>query len=274
MDILSDVIAVTRTGEPRSHKHTWRAPWSQRFAPVDGASSFHVVLHGRCRLVQPGRAPLELREGDVLFLPRAQEHTLASDADGQTVALCGAYELDPARAHPLLLTLPDVVHLPARLGVDLRLAVELLGAELAEPGLGTAALVPALLESMLVYILRTWLGTAGPAAGWASALRDPVVATALHVMHDDPARPWTVAALAAEAGLSRAPFARRFSATVGQPPLTYLTWWRLTVASRLLRETSLSLATIAGEVGYLSEFSFATAFKRQFGVPPGRYRRA
>nr|WP_225953410.1 AraC family transcriptional regulator [Kibdelosporangium phytohabitans] len=93
-------------------------------------------------------------------------------------------------------------------------------------------------------------------------------------MHEDPAQPWTVAKLAAEAGLSRAPFARRFTAAVGQPPLTYLTWWRMTVASQLLRETSLPLAVIAGKAGYLSEFAFAAAFKRQFGLPPGRYRRS
>ncbi|ONI87431.1 hypothetical protein ALI144C_08515 [Actinosynnema sp. ALI-1.44] len=282
MDILSDVIAVTRTGQPVSYKHTWRAPWRQQFDEVPGAAGFHVILQGTCWLARPGRPALELRQGDVLLLSRAQRHTLTDHPPGgepqptgsQTVSLCGAYELDPARAHPLLLTLPDTIHLPARLGIDLRLAVDLLSAELTDPGLGSAALVPALLESLFVYILRTWFDTDDSTAGWTAALRDPVVADALHAMHEHPAHPWTVAKLAAEAGLSRAPFARRFTAAVGQPPLTYLTWWRLTVASRLLRETSQPLAVIAGEVGYLSEFALGAAFKRQFGMPPGKYRRA
>nr|WP_063779209.1 AraC family transcriptional regulator [Kibdelosporangium sp. MJ126-NF4]CEL14494.1 Transcriptional regulator, AraC family [Kibdelosporangium sp. MJ126-NF4]CTQ88859.1 Transcriptional regulator, AraC family [Kibdelosporangium sp. MJ126-NF4] len=280
MDILSDVIAVTRTGEPRSAKITWRAPWSHWFGPVAGAAGFQVILHGSCWLVRPGHPALELREGDVLFLAHGQGHTLTdSPPDGepsptgsQTVTVCGAYELDPTRAHPLLLTLPEVIHLPAQLGIDLRLALELLSAELTEPGLGSAALIPALLESMLVYILRTWFDTDESTTGWAPALRDPVVATALHTMHEDPAHPWTVATLAAKAGLSRAPFARRFASTVGQPPLTYLTWWRMTIASQLLRETAQPLAKIAAKVGYQSEFAFAAAFKRHFGTPPGKYR--
>jgi AraC-like DNA-binding protein len=93
-------------------------------------------------------------------------------------------------------------------------------------------------------------------------------------MHRDPARPWTVASLAAEAGLSRAPFARRFTALLGRPPLTYLTWWRMTTAARLLRESDAPLAAIAAEVGYGSEFAFAAAFKRRHGVAPGRFRRS
>ncbi|CAM4045653.1 AraC family transcriptional regulator [Kibdelosporangium persicum] len=283
VDLLSDVIAVTRTGEPRSAKITWTTPWSHWFGPVPAAAGFQVILHGRCWLLRPGHAPLELREGDILFLAHGQGHTLADSPPGaepratatRTVTLCGAYELDPARAHPLLRTLPETIHLPARLGVDLRLAVDLLSAELTEPRLGTDALVPALLESLLVYILRTWFESPDePATGWALALRDPVIAAALRAMHENPAEPWTVATLASSAGLSRAPFARRFAEKVGQPPLTYLTWWRMTIAAQLLRDTTAPLTVIAGKVGYGSEFAFSAAFKRQFGVSPGRYRRA
>jgi AraC-like DNA-binding protein len=93
-------------------------------------------------------------------------------------------------------------------------------------------------------------------------------------MHNDPARAWTVAALAAEAGLSRAPFARRFTELVGRPPLTYLTWWRMLTASRLLRDSDAPLNVVAAQVGYTSEFAFAHAFKRAYGTAPGRYRRS
>lgn len=110
--------------------------------------------------------------------------------------------------------------------------------------------------------------------GWASALNDPFTTAALQAIHRDPARPWTVATLAAEAGLSRAPFARRFATLLGQPPLTYLTWRRMTTAARLLQESDAPLSAIAAEVGYTSEFAFANAFKRQHGTAPGRYRRS
>ncbi|MDR6322208.1 transcriptional regulator GlxA family with amidase domain [Actinoplanes couchii] len=110
-------------------------------------------------------------------------------------------------------------------------------------------------------------------SGRAGVLTDPVTGAALRAMHREPAHPWAVAALAAETGLSRAPFARRFTEALGQPPLTYLTWWRLTLAADLLRTTDHTVATVSARVGYASEFAFATAFKRRSGTPPGRYRR-
>jgi AraC-like DNA-binding protein len=194
------------------------------------------------------------------------------------VTLCGAYQLDPAQAHPLLTGLPEIVHLPARLGnrPELRAAVDLLGSELDQRRPGADAIVPALLDTLLLYILRAWFeeqSARGPAAGWAAALRDPPIAAALDSIHRDPAAPWTVERLGIQAGLSRAAFARRFTALVGQPPLTYLTWWRMTIAARMLRDSGAPLSTVAKQAGYGSEFAFAAAFKRQYRTAPGRYRR-
>lgn len=306
--MLSDVITVMRAGQPRSARVTWHAPWGQRFAPVPGASGFQVVLQGSCWLLPTVADPIPLGPGDVVFLPHGGGHALSDDPrtplsteacdpdDPQfvqrhaatadpvssggpvTITLCGAYQLDPTRAHPLLLSLPEIIHLPAGPGQDprLRAAVELLGAELEQPGLGVGATIPSLLDALLVYILRTWIQCqpGKNPGGWAAALNDPSVTAALHAIHRDTAHPWTVASLAAQAGLSRAPFARRFTTLVGQPPLTYLTWWRMTTATRLLRDTTASLHDIAAKVGYSSEFAFAAAFKRAHGTPPGQYRRA
>ncbi|MEU6012007.1 AraC family transcriptional regulator [Streptomyces sp. NPDC047453] len=309
MDVLSDVITVARTGRPRSAYVRWHAPWGQQFASVPGSAGFQVILEGSCWLLSPPAAPLRLHAGDVLFVPHGRGHTLAdnpatavtapactpddpelpepyaSDSVDQlgrggpvTVVLCGAYQLDPSRTHPLLLTLPDLIHLPADPGrhPELHAAVQLLAAETGNPRLGTSATVPALLDTLMMYILRIWLAeqpTHGSTTGWAAALNDPAVTAALHAVHRDPAAPWTVAKLAAEAGLSRAAFARRFSALIGQPPLGYLTWWRLTMAARLLRATQAPLRSIAAQVGYTSEFAFANAFKRTHGLAPGAYRR-
>lgn len=311
MDVLSDVITVMRTGRPRSARVAWHAPWAQQFASVPGAAGFQVVLQGPCWLILPGTDPVPLAAGDVVFRPHGRGHTLADNPSTRpttaacdpndpqvlqryatdtvgtptgtgvpaTVTLCGAYELDPARTHPLLHDLPELIHLPAHLGrhPELRATVDLLAAELERPRLGTDAIVPALLDTLLLHILRTWLDqqrTPATSTGWAAALNDAVTTAALQAMHRDPARPWTVATLAAQAGLSRAPFARRFTALLGQPPLTYLTWWRMTTAARLLQESDAPLSAIAAKVGYTSEFAFANAFKRQHGTAPGRYRRA
>ncbi|GIH90556.1 AraC family transcriptional regulator [Planobispora siamensis] len=304
MDMLSDVVAVMRTGRPRSARVAWHAPWGQRFPSVPGSAGFQVILQGACWLVPPSGDPVALNVGDVVFFPHGHGYGLAddpstplagpacdpleeaepfvSDSVGHggpvTVTLCGGYRLDPRHAHPLLGTLPEMIHLPARLGrhPELRAALDLLGSEVGDPRPGADTVVPALLDVLLLYILRAWFEerpVGAPVTGWAAALADPAVGAALDAVHRDPARAWTVQTLADRAGLSRAAFSRRFTALVGRPPLTYLTWWRMTVAARLLRESDAVLGEVAARAGYTSEFAFANAFKRRYGVAPGRYRR-
>ncbi len=292
MDALSQLVAAMRTGEPASYLITHHGPWHRSYSPMQGAG-IHVILQGSAVLLPPGAEPVALGVGDVVFTPRGAGHTLAdssttpvsgaaadtaADGDGPTtVLLCGAYGLDRSRVHPMLLELPEYVHLPARLGhhPSLRAAIDLLGREVQDRRPGTDAAIPALLDMLLLLVLRAWTEDqdCDEGRGWAAALRDHPVSTALSAIHRNPGHPWTVESLGAEAGLSRAAFARRFAALVGQPPLTYLTWWRLATAARLLRETDSSLHTVAQRVGYASEFAFANAFKREFGTAPGAYRR-
>ncbi|MEV6276754.1 AraC family transcriptional regulator [Nocardia sp. NPDC051832] len=277
MDVLSDVISAMRIGVPHS-SHTRRiAPWQDHFPAAPGAG-FHIVLAGSCLLVPDDGAPLTLRVGDVAFLTRGVGHALTAvsgEIEAETVLLCGAYQLDPSRTHPLLDGLPQVLHLPARLGHDaaVRATVDLLASELEQNLPGSSSTVIALLDVLLLLILRTWLGeTSHPATSWAAALQDPGIATALRTMHEDIARPWTIPELAAVAGMSRATLTRRFTALVERAPLAYLTWWRLTTAARLLRDSEATVAAIAAQVGYGSEYAFSAAFKRQHGLAPGRYR--
>ncbi|MFE6750800.1 AraC family transcriptional regulator [Kitasatospora purpeofusca] len=302
MDILSDTLAALRTGRPSVVRTEARAPWGVRFQPVSGAG-FHVVVEGRCVLLPVHGDPIELGPGDVVFLRRGTDHAicdaLASEpvdfvpdrvdtsspigsfAVGQggarAVLVCGAYHLDVDRPHPLLGDLPEIVHLPAGPGRHpaLRSAVDQLCAEIHRPQPGSDSVVTALVDLLLLYILRSWHAELPKerTQGWASALNDPVIAPALKAIHDDPAHPWTVESLGSRAGLSRAAFARRFGAVVGEPPLSYLTTWRMAIAARMLRETGEPLGAVAEKAGYTSEFAFARAFKRHFGAPPGAYRK-
>lgn len=304
MDVLSDVVSAARTGRPHSGRVARSAPFAQRFPAVPSAG-FHIVLQGTCWLLPSQGEPIALGPGDVAFLPRGSVHALADDPstpvreppatlnevrddrDDETsagrpptvVMLCGAYLLDRSGPHPLLDDLPEVIHLPTRVGRhgELRAAVELLGVELAgdaRPGSDTILLT--LLDLLLLYILRTWFEaqrvSGHSATGWAAALHDPAVAVALRAIHEDPGRQWSVEELGAQARLSRAAFARRFTHLVGRPPLTYLTWWRMTTAARLLRTSDAPVNTIARQVGYSSQYTFTHAFKRQYGSPPGSYR--
>jgi AraC-like DNA-binding protein len=292
VDVLSDAIAAMRTGQPHASRTQLTAPWGIRFPAQDGAG-FHAILRGTGVVIPVRGAPVPFAPGDVVFLPHGLGHAIADTpttplvealpiaagvtagpGDGpRTEMLCGAYRLDRSRTHPLVAELPDVVRLRADRHPALRGALDLLAGETGTAA-GADAATSTLLDLLLVFILRAWYDEqpAGATSGWGAALADPAVAEALRAIHSQPERPWTVQSLAARAGLSRAPFARRFTETVGSPPLTYLTWWRMTTAALLLRESDRPLRAVAARTGYVSEFGFAKAFKREFGVAPGRYR--
>ena len=294
MDVLSDMIAATRVGRPGFGTTVRHAPWGRSYPKQLSGAGFHMILQGSCWLLPRQGNPIPLSVGDVVFLYGDMGHGLA-DSPGtpltevagpgepqvvegpgaRTALLCGVYEFERDWSHPLLDSLPEVVHVPAQLGrhPQLRAIVDLLTAELDHGLPGGGVVAPALLDALLVYVLRAWLSEQDQGgAGWAAALSDPDLAATLGEMHADPGRQWTVEELAAHAGMSRATFARRFAAGVGESPLAYLTRWRMVVAARRLRGGGEPLAAIARQVGYGSEYAFAKAFKRAHGVAPGRYR--
>jgi len=303
MDIVGEVVVAMRTGRPIARRTDLYGTWGLRFCGDQGAG-FHVLLEGSAWIVPPiVSAPVKLGVGDVVFVGKADGYTLADDPDtplhdvestapkeqwpvpaplpGErpgTVLLCGTYALERARPHPLIAQLPRVIHLPARatLGDPLRSVVDLLGAEVQCDGANLSPAVPALLDLLIIYTLRAWYAreAARGAQGWPRALQDNAVRTALENIQQSPATPWTVAQLAAASGLSRTAFAREFRTLVGEPPLTYLTRWRMTIAAQLLRETDLPIESVAARVGYGSPYAFGKAFKRSMGDAAGAYRRA
>jgi len=291
-----------RTGRPQVARALLHAPWGLRF-PAAGAIGVQVILKGTAWLTGPGEGdPIALAAGDIALIRRRAPHSLADDlatplwdvdyashvpadhwpsdgsaldpATGGTVLMGGTYDLAGARAHPLFADLPDVVHLPARVGVasEVRAVVDLLGAELDRDLPGASAATPALLDLLLLYALRAWFEAPNAPSGWARASRDPQLSVALRLIRDDPQHTWTVAELADRCNLSRAAFARRFTDLTGQPPLTHLTWWRMTLAARMLRTGDDPMRTIAERVGYGNEYAFSKAFRRELGVAPSRYR--
>ncbi|SDS00204.1 AraC family transcriptional regulator [Microlunatus soli] len=300
MDVFSQVIASTRAGRAKFNRTRRTGMWGNSYGPYPGAG-FHVLLHGSCWFVPPHGEPVQLSAGDVVFLPHGARHgmsdradrvvddlpaaELGSSAETQDPAdprdvhadlLCGAYRLDRGDAHPLLRTLPGFLLLSSERHGSLRSVVDLLSAELAHPRPGTDASLPALLDLLLVDLLRGWFdeeSTRNPGRGWPAALADPLLAAALNRMHAEPGYEWTVAGLGATVNMSKTTFARRFTALIGQPPMTYLTWVRLSTAARLLRESDIPVSAIAHQVGYGSPFAFGTAFRREFGTAPGLFRR-
>lgn len=302
MDPLADVLArAGARGALFAHSRL-RSPWGLTFRE-NRPLSFHAVLDGDLVVDAAGHKPLHLTKGDLLLARLAQPYTFRYPADalaadfvtfvaqaavpGQpgryildgagplTVFLCGSYTFTTSAADPLLRQLPELAPVRGAAHTDPALpsTLHLLAQEIGRSAPGRQTALDRILDLLLVYGLRTWFAQPDVAKpGWFQALDDVEVGTALRLMHTEPAHPWTLTSLAAAVGLSRSAFVRRFTRLVGQPPLTYLTTWRLTIAEEALQRPGSTLATVAAEVGYRSEFAFAAAFKRQYGTSPGRWR--
>jgi AraC-like DNA-binding protein len=285
------------------------APWSIRVADEAPLAVF-TVLDGGGWLVHPDlAAPARLGPGDTVVVRGPAPYTVAdrpdrapdlfigpggdcrdaaghhlaeamrlgvrvwgNDPAGETTLLTGAYGLSGEVGSRLLRALPPVVVLDG--AADGSPLVGLLAAELERDTPGQEAVLDRLLDLLLITALRTWF--ARPEARpptWYAASADRVVGRALALLHHNPAHPWTVASLAAATGVSRATLARRFTDLVGEPPMAFLTGWRLDLAADLLRDPDTTLGAVARQVGYGSPFALSTAYKRAHGVSP-RDRRA
>lgn len=223
-------------------------------------------------VIGPGQTCTPVDGSDRCELMDLGVRTWGDRPDGGTVMLSGTYQMHSEVGRRLLGALPAVLVRPAAAG-DPAL-VELLEREMTGAGPAQELVLDRLLDLLMVSVLRAWLAGGGEGVpGWHLAQADPVVGPALRLLHDDPAHPWTVAGLAARVGVSRASLARRFTDLVGQPPMAYLTGWRLTLAADLLRTADVTIGAVARRVGYGSAFALSAAFKRERGISPLEYRR-
>ena len=196
-------------------------------------------------------------------------------ADGSTV-VCGFLGLDARPFNPILAALPRALHIAgATLGPDSWVASFLRAAvvESNRRGPGGEAVLERMSEMLFVEVLRRHIDSL-PAeqTGWLAAMRDPAIGRVLALLHERPDAPWTLESLARDAGMSRSTLHERFVHFIGQPPMQYLTQWRMQVAAGLLRDTRAKVIEVALGVGYESEAAFSRAFKRAVGVAPGQWR--
>lgn len=290
MDLMSEVIRTVRVGDAGARLMR-QSGQGVRFPPITG-SGFHIILRGTCWLISEHEEPVALAPGDVVVTSSGAPHGLSqvpcAMADLPPVVmcpdlpapgpfdfefLCGAYRLEHGQAPQYLRALPDLisVSLDHDRHPEILAVIDLLrSAVTTRTQMGTGATVPALIDLMLVHVLRQW-HEQHDTAGWPTT-DDPAIAAALREIHENPQRQWTVNRLSEAAGMPRTAFTRRFTAVVGQAPMSYLISWRLGRGARLLRETDATLATIARQVGYSTEFAFSGAFRREYGVSPGHFR--
>jgi len=185
----------------------------------------------------------------------------------------GTYVARGAISQRLLAALPPVVHV--QYPKSDQTLIDVLANEMGKDQLGQQAVLDRLLDLLLVSTLRAWFDRPDAMPpGWYRAQSDPVVGRVLMLIQHNPDRRWTLASLAAAVGISRAGLARRFGNLVGEPPMTFLTTWRLALAADLLSETSHTLEHIAHQVGYSNAFALSAAFSRERGISPREHRLA
>jgi AraC-like DNA-binding protein len=217
-------------------------------------------------VIHPGQRCTTTSGADLRFEMSIGVRRWGNSDTGTSRAVICAYEGRSAVSARLLDALPDVLVVRA-CEWDSPL-VDLLTAEAGRIGPGQEAFLDRLIDLLLIAVLRRWFGGDGHAPTWWQAERDPVVGTALRLMYNNPAHPWTVADLAAAVGCSRAVFARRFTEQVGEPPIAFLTGWRLALAADLLHDGNATIAAVARRVGYSTPFALSSAYKRAYGVSP------
>jgi AraC-like DNA-binding protein len=305
-DVLADVLDSLKLRGRFFCRCELSAPWALGFA-AGVFAHFHVIESGTCYLQLDGEADaVALEEGDlVLVIPRGHGYQLSDDprtppiqlteivgnsqgglravirhgAGGPaTNLICGAFEFQGPQATASLAVLPQCIRVPKRehrANEWLNATVRFLRRETREPSMGSETIITRLIDVLFVEAVRAWLNDQPEgSAGWLGALRDPSIGTSLGLIHKAPEKQWTVPLLAAQVGMSRSPFAARFTALVGQAPMSYLKRWRLQLAAKLLQNPALALSSIAEQVGYESTPAFSRVFKREFGMAPGQYRRS
>jgi AraC-like DNA-binding protein len=309
MDALAGLLDGPRAQGAFLLRAVFAPPWSMRIADEAPLTLF-AVLSGQAWVRLDGADWVRLGPGDTAVARGPEPYTVADDpatapqvtilpgqvcvlpdgshADfdlgrrswgndpaGRDTLLVGTYQGDGEVGGRLLRALPGLLVLPAGqpTGITAGPLLALLGAEISRDEPGQEAVLDRLLDLLLIAVLRAWFARPEAAApGWYRANADPVVGPALRLLHHEPARPWTVESLARETGVSRAALARRFTELVGEPPMSFLAGWRLTLAADLLKDPEATLGAVARQVGYSSPFALSTAFKRVRGVSPREHR--
>jgi AraC-like DNA-binding protein len=312
MDPLSDLLRVVRLDGAYFYVVEAAEPWGVETVPARELSppilpeaehliAYHIVTRGRCYGGLVGEDQVELAPGDVIVFPHGDAHVMSSGPGIRTIPkvltgapgrypdpvhlgnqepwatslVCGFLGCDRRPFNPLLAALPRRMHMRGMSNSWLSGYTRQLTDESRLGRAGADQVLTRLAELMFIEVLRRYLEDL-PAGqtGWLAGLRDEVVGRVLGLLHGRPGHPWTLDELAREAASSRSSLAKRFAELVGQPPMQYLTQWRMQVAANLLAQSGAKVAAIGAEVGYDSEAAFSRAFKKATGLAPGAWREA
>jgi AraC-like DNA-binding protein len=296
IDVLQDMLNTIRLQAYLAGIYTVSAPWGFQTVPGDHHIAFLVILErgGIFEIDEEEQPPCHLQAGDIVVLPRGHRYSMRDRRQSPVVPwlsfqkqepgvlgpitrfASGCYSFVDHSTRPVFSMLPSLIHLRQQdwqAIPEIDLLVRLFLEEAAHEEVSRQAILCRLAEVLFMHILRLFTTQLQNSSGsWLRGLADPPVAAALAAIHADPAAPWTVETLAAEANLSRSGFAARFKAIVGEPPLQYLQRWRMQRAAHLIDAGNLPLKTIIERSGYSSEAAFRKAFQQWIGISPSQYQ--
>ena len=303
-DPLGEVLHMLRLTGTLYCRATMTAPWGIVLPRLVDSMIFVIVTAGRC-IAEMDDESVPLSAGTMVLLPHGDSFKLLSETGAHaeplfdlpvekiseryelmthggggemTRAMAGVVQFDSVAGQRLLSVLPRVIRIEGwdeSLGDWVRSTLGLISREASSLRPGGEIVMTRLADILVIQGVRTWLDSAPESEqGWLAALRDPQLGRALVDIHRYPQTDWTLAQLAAQAGMSRSAFSARFSARLGQSAMAYLGQWRLHLARARLMETTDPLATVARAAGYRSEAAFSRAFRQYFGKPPGATRRS
>jgi AraC-like DNA-binding protein len=299
LDPLSDVLSLLKLRSYVSGGFDAGGDWAVQFGPHDGIK-FHAVVSGECWVSVEGTPePVKIRAGECFLLARGRAFRLASDMavepisihallppvydgriityqqGGEFLSIGGYFTLAPGHADILLTMLPPLIHIrEAQDRATFRWCVERMRQELCDPQPGGFIVAQQLATMVLVQALRLHLSDRqNDGIGWLFALGNKGMRAAINSMHEFPGRRWTLQTMAEQAAMSRTTFALKFKETVGLSPMDYLTRWRMMLAADRLTNSRDPISKIGLGLGYESEKSFSTAFKRVMNCPPRQYGR-
>jgi len=296
-DVLDDVLRTLRFRGSVFFSPDLAAPWGMSVAE-SGVPRFHIALSGNCFVGADGEEPVHVQETDIVLLSNGDSHWIADEPGRELISsesaaracelnnplfqtsettnriLCGLVRFDQGATHPILDSLPQLLHFSMLHAIDpIRMTAALIDTELRRAAAQGGSIVDRLAEVLFLQLLDHHLSNNELTTGFLSALRDRRIHQALSLIHQQPELDWSLARLGEQTGMSRATLVRRFQDTVGLAPMAYIANWRLTKAYNLLKYSAASLEQVADTVGFASARTLSRAFNRHFGYTPNELRR-
>lgn len=304
MDALTDILNTLRLSSSLYFRTKLTSPWGLEVPTKAKVARFHIVIRGQCWLQVNDDEGIYISNGDLVIIPHGAPHILADTSATHTQPItdvlekteyngegplvyggggagcclvCGEFSFNDLGSHPLLENLPSMLHVSGDKSYNtqwLDSAIGFIDHEAAKLEPGAHAIIDRLSEIILIQVIRATLAASQEQIPFLSAFIDSRINQVLSAIHAKPEDDWSVERLGQLVNMSRSSFSNRFSELANMTPLQYVIFVRLQKASRLLIETSQALIAVAENVGYQSEAAFSQAFKKQFGMRPGEFRRA